>query len=168
MKNQDDLKSFWAPSLKKIDISILEPSDLNPTTLHFFQHIGLPNDATLRLQHTLEVNFYTDAVKLRFNNHQGARYLIIGDDGGSYFCVDPKHEGVFSIEYDTEYMAFVNSDIEKFLKCLQLFIQFKQRFDEGAGDEALLVGVMKESFSKIDSKCLAPSSWWWTVLNQGY
>lgn len=168
MKNQNDLKSFWGSSLKKIDISVLELFDLNTTTLHFLRDVGLPDDATLRLQHTLEVNFYTDIIKLRSYDHEGTKYLIIGDDGGSYFCIDREHEGIFAIEYGTECMAFVNSDIEKFLKCIQIFIQCKQRFDEGTGDEASLVGTMKESFLEVDSKCLAQSTWWWIVLSQGY
>jgi len=160
---------FWRDRLKKLSPELLEGRGLNADTVHYLTHVGLPYDLT-DLNGAIEINFYFQADQITYREFKGINYCVIGDDTGTNFAISTSDNQLYAVNFEGEAgiepVCFVNSSIDKFMECIQLFIEFQRKFSDAHAGETELTESMKTEMAGIDKKSIAnPNTWWRAIVD---
>jgi len=102
-------------------------------------------------------------------DYEGNRYIVLGDDFGTWLCLTEESGELVSVSPDTDLPTrFVNSSIRDFVALLDIF-QDTQRERRGTGSEGdgKVIEELRRSFAERDPSALDdPESWWSVVLEQ--
>lgn len=91
--------------------------------------------------------------------------IVIGEDEGSYLCIDPHGEVIAIDRLDGLLIRFVNKDLKAFLDYIVIYIIFQKKALEVKDEEGVQVlENMREEFMKIDEKALDNEENWWAVI----
>ena len=156
-KEHQEIMKFWGNSLVALDPQTVENQNLSQETKNLLCTVGIPENHS-KIRESLLITFYEDPFPVEF---QQENYLVIGDDYGTKIGIKKTTEEIYSIkESETR---FINSNIEVFLKFLQIYIsvEFEKVSDE---DIAELINGVEERFNHLDSKSLEDEENWWPVI----
>ena len=110
--------------------------------------------------------------------HEHAHSMVLGlirerdsDLEHAAFVLEPGRGSVFLVDVDGHMSRFVNSDLERFLRCLEAFVSWwdesvraPQR-DGGTGsedeDRERGLRLLATTLEQIDSRCLADADAYW-------
>lgn len=91
--------------------------------------------------------------------------IVIGEDEGSYLCIDPHGEVIAIDRLDGLLIRFVNKDLKAFLDYIVIYIIFQKKALEVKDEEGVhVLENMREEFMKIDEKALSNEENWWAVI----
>ena len=133
---------------------------IHPETKELLQNVGLPINLDVLL-----LNFYyEDMIKvLTVSNNN---YLVIGDDYGTFICIEALTGEVYSINSALEHSSrFINSSLLSFLQFIIIYINWKDSLIDADDNEASdIVNELKEDFFSIDDKALDSAENWWNII----
>lgn len=92
-------------------------------------------------------------------------HIVIGNDFGTYICINNKEEIVSTDPWNEYPERFINSNLEAFLEFIIIFLQYEDKINEAAYDEIYkVIKEIKEKFSIIDIRALGNEENWWPVV----
>lgn len=123
----------------------------------------LPED---ELKERLLITLYPD--RTRSIEVGGVRYCVIGDDEGTNIAVNEETKEVYSVdETDTLAPKFINTDVERFLASLHLYLKHCPALGDADDEEAAcLVQKMRREFCRLDWKAVTKNTYWDGILEQ--
>ncbi|MCM1327013.1 MAG: SUKH-4 family immunity protein [Bacteroidales bacterium] len=129
--------------------------NLSPDTQKILCEIGLPKEPI-------------EGVRLHISSAEKEvqGYIVIGEDEGSYLCINPHGEIIAIDQGDESFIRFVNKDLRAFLDYIVVYIIFQEKAleieDEEEGIQVL--EDMREEFMKMDERALDNEENWWSVI----
>lgn len=157
-------KEYWGERLQKISNECIDHFELDENTSEYLTTIGLP-DHILELEHVLDIHFYFDTDRIVKKELNGISYIIIGDDSGVQFGICLADSHVYAVDFNAsveiDRVCFINSDVSKFMKSIQCFVDFKLQSDARTQTESQLKELMISKFNDIDKMALASERTWW-------
>lgn len=158
----EEIIRFWGnDSLVRWPQDLLAKTDLPEDAKAFLTRVGLPRlvDWTARFDLTSE------EMRRSITN---PRYVVVGDDTGFPFCLDPRRGGrVVCVDAGNE--QFVNSDVRRFGECLLLFQTYRMTARTMDQEEEIqrLVSKTEESMKASDPAAFSdPENCWAQVVEQ--
>lgn len=98
------------------------------------------------------------------------RYVVIGDDEGTSFCIDPSAGSVLSIDFEGRVPTrFVNSSLDLLTRFVASYADEARRADPAQTEDEAVARVrdLRERLSNLDAKAFeTPECWWSLVLEQ--
>lgn len=128
---------------------------LSNTTKRILCEIGLPEEP---------LNFIKLNIKSLNITKIDYEFIVIGDDIGTYICINSKDE-IISIDPQHEYPnRFINSDLESFLSFIVIFLKHTKDKVTSDADIKQIVFDIKNEFKKTDEKALCSDENWWCII----
>lgn len=106
---------------------------------------------------------------VRFNINSSEKVvqgnIVIGEDEGSYLCINPHGEIIAIDQEDESLIRFVNKDLRAFLDYIVVYIIFQEKalgIEDEKGMQVL--EDMREEFMELDERALDNEENWWAVI----
>ena len=166
----------WKGLLRRLPASVANSLEVSQCDRELLQHIGLPE------QTDLEVKFhYGDGSAPRLQEwlpyQRGGRVSadhrlrLIGDDYGSWLCIDEEHGGrvVAVVDAATPFIRFMNSTVCALAECLVVLREIRTAIATGTerapGEWA---NTLRQQISVIDRAALADPEAWWALVAEDW
>lgn len=92
-------------------------------------------------------------------------YIIIGNDFGTYICINNKGS-IVSVDPCNEYPArFINTNLETLLEFIVTFLLYKDKISKASGNETgQVIHEIRKIFNITDARALSNEENWWPVI----
>ena len=167
--NFSETIEYWGDRLGKLPKDHIDHLGLDKDTSYFLTAVGLPNTLD-EIGKAIEINFYFDRERIVRKEFKGVSYVVIGDDVGTKFGISLNDRGVYTLDFSDSMgidpICFVNSNINRFVDSIQLFIDIKKMSEHNAATDNELTELLKAKIVSIDKEALADErTWWGQIIN---
>ncbi|MCI9079622.1 MAG: hypothetical protein HFH68_12015 [Lachnospiraceae bacterium] len=151
-----DVYDYLQQNFKLITREEYRKYNLSNNTKKILCDIGLPNKPLDFIQ------FNIDETK---NIILDEEHIIIGNDFGTYICINNKDE-IISVDPQNEYpVRFINNNLETFLEFIITFLLYKDKISEASDDEINeIIWQIEKKFNITDIRALSNEENWWPVI----
>ena len=129
--------------------------DLSCDTKKILCEIGLPEEPIEGIK------FNTSSSGKTINEN-----IVIGEDEGSYLCLNPHGEIVAVDQENKSLTRFINKELKSFLDFIVIYLTSQERALEIEDEDERLqvLEEMREKFMEIDERALDNEENWWAVI----
>ena len=135
---------------------------------HQLTPFALSKDELDELKERLLITLYHRPDEVKYLKVGGARYAVIGEDEGTNIAVEEETREIYSVdETGTLPIKFINSDVQKFIASLRLYLNWCPSLEEADDEQAIkLVGELRKEFCQLDCKVMRKGAYWPSILDQ--
>lgn len=142
----EELRAAWGPDrLTPIEPERLADTPVSERTKEFLARVGLPRECPLL------ITFYRDERLLQPLSSRVGRYVLVGDDYGTYLGLRAGKDELWSITESEDKPCFVNSHLWDFVHLLALY------------DPRAYPGF-EQQVAVRDEKALNHMGCWWSLI----
>lgn len=150
-----DICEYLQKKFKLIKREKYREYDLTNNTKKILCDIGLP------LEPLYFIHFNIEDIENIILDEEN---IIIGDDLGTYICVNSKDE-IVTIDPKGEYpKRFINKNLEAFLEFIVIYLSYEDIMKDTDDDIDQTIQEIREKFDMIDAQALSSEENWWSLI----
>lgn len=151
-----DKYEYFKKNFKLFTREEYKECNLSNSTKRILCDIGLPNEP---------LNFIQFNIREIESIILDEEHVIIGNDFGTYICINRKQQ-IVSIDPQNEYpIRFVNKNLETLLQFIAIILSYEDKMNEANDDETYqIMQEIRKKFDIIDIQALSNEEHWWSII----